>query len=89
MSDGQSRTIAWYEHAWSGIPFLLIFIGGLIGGACGGLGYGLNVAVFKKDWSGPTKYLTCLGISIGAFVLYIVAIMLLAIIFPGLFSKAQ
>jgi hypothetical protein len=87
MEDSESRKLFWYEHAWAGLPFLMIFVGGMLGGACGGLGYGLNNAVFKTNWPGPLKYIVCACISIGVVVLYFVVVIVLVMIFPGVFGE--
>lgn len=78
--------LQWFEHACCGLPLVLLFVGGALGGACGGLGYGLSTAVFKKSLPMPAKYLFSLLISAGAFGLYLGAVIALAAAFPNLFK---
>ena len=76
--------LQWFEHACCGLPLVLICFGGALGGACGGLGYGLSSAVFKKAMPTPAKYLLSLLISTGALGLYLGAVTSLAVAFPNL-----
>ena len=81
-----SVKLQWYEQAWCGLPLLLMFVGGALGGACGGLGYGISAAVFKKALPTPVKYVLSLLITAAAFGLYLGAAIALAIAFPNLFK---
>ena len=78
--------LQWYEHACCGLPLVLMFVGGALGGACGGLGYGLSSAVFKKAMPTPAKYVLSLLISATAFGLYLGVAIVLAVAFPHLFK---
>ena len=78
--------LQWYEQACCGLPLVLLFIGGALGGACGGLGYGVSAAVFKKALPTPVKYLISLLITAAAFGLYLGAVIALAIAFPNFFK---
>jgi len=40
--------LKWYEYAWAALPIALMTVGGLIGGACGGAAFGLNVALMQS-----------------------------------------
>jgi hypothetical protein len=90
MNTNQPETstvrLQWYEHLCCGLPLVLLLLGGAIGGACGGLGYGLSAAVFKKTLPTPVKYLLSLAISAGAFVLYLGVVIALTQAFPNLFK---
>ena len=78
--------LQWYEHACCGLPLVLVVVGGALGGACGGLGYGLSTYVFKKALPAPAKYALSFLISVAAFGLYFGAALALAIAFPNLFK---
>jgi len=40
--------LPWHAHLISGWPLAMVAIGGLIGGACGGLAYGASMSLIKK-----------------------------------------
>ena len=44
------------EHMLCGWPLILVFIGGAIGGALGGVAYAANVAIYKANIPGPIKF---------------------------------
>ncbi len=82
-----SVKLPWYEHAWSGLPLVLMLVGGAIGGACGGVGYALSTAVFKKAMPTPAKYVISLLISIAAAGMYFGVVIMLASFFPDLLKR--
>lgn len=84
--DSPSVKLQWYEHACCGLPLLLMFVGGALGGACGGVGYAVSTAVFKKALPTPAKYVLSVLISITAFGLYLGVAIALAVAFPNLFK---
>jgi hypothetical protein len=62
--------LAWYEHIWISLPFIiLVIIGGAIGGGCGGASWAINKIVIGKTtqpvlrivWTGLIS-LTAVGI---------------------------
>lgn len=71
----------------AGWPLLLVVIGGLVGGACGGLAYGASLSLFKRKGVNAKTYIFTTFIGIGCSLLYIAAIVALNIAFPGLFKK--
>ncbi len=64
-------------HVLCGWPLLLVAVGGLIGGALGGLAYGINIACYKSSM--PVIFKIILNIIVGgaAIVLWIVSAVLL------------
>ncbi len=64
--------LEWYEWVWSGISILLIFSGGLIGGAIGGLSLSVNTQIFRSSLSTTEKYFATAGVSILAVILYLI-----------------
>lgn len=78
------RKLEWYEQAAAGLPLILLFVGGAIGGACGGLGYGINATIFRTDLPTPAKYALSLLVSGGAAMLYVMLVGLLMYQFPAL-----
>jgi hypothetical protein len=78
-----SRPLTWNEYIWIGLPLILIFSGGALGG---GIGFGAaysSARIFRSDRSIPVKYLlTCL-ISIGATAIFFVLAFLLHSLMKG------
>jgi hypothetical protein len=64
--------LQWYEYAWIGIPILLVFVGGAIGGLVGAMGARANGRVFRGNHGAPAKYGISALITIGVPVAYIV-----------------
>ena len=65
-------SLKWYEYVWIGIPVLLVFVGGAIGGFAGALGACANGRVFRSSYSAPAKYGLSALITAGAFVAYVI-----------------
>ncbi len=51
------RPLLWYEWIWAGVPFVLLFIGGALGGLLGGVALAVNVKLFRSEFSTPMKFL--------------------------------
>lgn len=64
--------LAWYEQVWIALPLALVSVGGLIGGACGGLAWGTNKVVFKTVENPALKYLLTGLISASAVVAWLI-----------------
>ena len=82
-----NKKLKGFEHIICGWPLILVFIGGAIGGACGGLAYALNAKLYLSELSKTKKYLYITLVGLGAFVLYYAVVVILVLIFPDLFSK--
>ncbi len=64
-------------HVLCGWPLILVFFGGAIGGALGGLAYAANLAIYKSDMPGPLKVVLNPVIGILAIALwYLIALWL-------------
>ena len=48
--------LAWHEYAWIGIPLLLLFVGGALGGAVGGFATYTNSHILRSDRSLASRY---------------------------------
>lgn len=68
----QTKNVPMMGHVLSGWPLLLVFVGGAIGGAFGGLAYALNLSIYKSSLPGPLKIILNPIIGIAAFVLWFV-----------------
>lgn len=64
--------LAWYEYVWCALPGLLLFIGGLLGGAIGGGAAYLNIHLFRTKETGVKRYVLTGLVSAGAFALFFV-----------------
>lgn len=82
-----TKKLQTHEHLIAGLPIALVVVGGAIGGAIGGGAYAINASIFKRDISTTKKYIYSFLVSIAACAAYAVLILILAIIFPGLFKK--
>ena len=83
----ENKKLTWHEHLACGWPLALVGIGGAIGGLCGGAAYAINAKIFGKNLSKSKKYIYSIAVGIGAIAVYFLAIVILAIIFPNLFSE--
>jgi hypothetical protein len=53
---GLAEPLQWYEYGWSGLPMLLVFVGGALGGLVGGYATVVNGRIFRSDRSVTAKY---------------------------------
>ncbi|MGG3838465.1 hypothetical protein ABEV00_15780 [Paenibacillus thiaminolyticus] len=59
-----AKPAPWYVKLWCVLPLALIFVGGAIGGALGGIGAIANFAVFRTQLPAMAKYMTTLLMTI-------------------------
>lgn len=71
------------EYIWSGIPLVLILLGGAIGGGCGGVACAVNAQIFRTQLPGPAKYAITALVTGAAFVGWIIVALLITILFGG------
>jgi hypothetical protein len=69
--------LRWYEWIWAGFPFVLLFIGGALGGLLGGVALAVNAKLFRSEFSTPTKYLFSGVVSAAAILTFL----LIAVLF--------
>lgn len=81
--DGQTINVAeplpWYAWLWSGLPFLLIFVGGAVGAILGIIGFSVNAKIFRSTWPMLAKFVVSAIVSGAAVVTYIVSATILYI----------
>lgn len=65
-------SLKWYEYAWSGLPILLMFGGGALGGLVGGAATVTNGRIFRSERSSVSKYALAAAITVSAAVIYLV-----------------
>lgn len=61
-----------YEMILSALPIVLVFIGGLLGGIIGILGFGASAAIFRSGLNKGVKVLLSILVIIVAVILYLV-----------------
>lgn len=81
------NNLKWYEHIAAGWSLILLIIGGVVGGAIGGLAYFLNVKIFNLKISKIKKYIYAILVGIAAIAAYLSLAVYLVLTFPGLFKK--
>jgi hypothetical protein len=65
------KPLAWYQWLWGGVPLLLLFVGGAIGGIVGGIAVTLNVRVLRSGMSGILRYAATALVSLAACGIYV------------------
>jgi hypothetical protein len=78
-------SLKWYEYGWLGIPVLLIFMGGAIGGFVGALAACASGRVFRSNHSTLAKYGLSALITVGAFIAFVI----LATVFQWMIGTPQ
>lgn len=85
--DGETvqlaRPLKWYEYLWMGLPILLIFQGGVIGGVCGFVAAYSNAHVFRSGRGAISRYLLSGLISGLAVVVWLAIATLFYLLFSG------
>jgi hypothetical protein len=65
------------QYIWIGWPVVLVFVGGLIGGACGGAAIAINHTIFQRASNNFMRYFATGLISVGALVTWFVLVAVL------------
>lgn len=79
--------LSWRQQIAAGWPLVMIFFGGAVGGALGGLAYLINGQIFHSKMKTPLKYVFSFLTGVWAVLMYVVAIGVLAACFPGIFKQ--
>jgi hypothetical protein len=74
--------LPWYEYVIGGIPVVLLFIGGGLGGLLGGLGMVTNYHLFRENASPLTRYAKVMALTVGCFILYFAVALVIATFIP-------
>jgi len=61
--------LKWYEYIIGGLPILIVFGGGAIGGMIGGAATVINYTFFRGDDTTVNKYLKVVGVNVLCLVL--------------------
>ncbi len=78
-----------FQLIWSGLPLVMLLIGGAIGGLIGGGAYWTNVLVFRSEMSTAERYILTALISGIAVVFFLIVSAFLPGILYGLFDTAM
>ena len=85
--DGKTIKIAeplpWYVWLWSGLPLVLLFIGGALGGALGAVAMTINGRVFRSDMPGALKFAITGAISLVTALAFFVLAIIITQVFRG------
>ncbi|HBC86109.1 MAG TPA: hypothetical protein DCZ94_04055 [Lentisphaeria bacterium] len=76
-----ASALAWYQWVWIGLPVVLVFTGGMIGGMFGGAATYLNYVIMQSSRSAAVRYGVTMALSISAFFCYVIAVVLMNIAF--------
>src|SRR5262249_6380991 len=63
--------LQWHQWLWMGLPMVLLFLGGGLGGLLGGLSMAINVRIFRSDIGNVGRYLATAAISGFAVLIYL------------------
>jgi hypothetical protein len=63
--------LAWYQWLWSGIPLVLVLMGGALGGLLGGITMAFNVRILRSDLTAVARYALAAVLSVGALGAYL------------------
>jgi hypothetical protein len=70
-----AKPLRWFEYAWIGLPMLLVFAGGALGGFVGGGSTVVNGRIFRSERSTVAKYaLAAVTTVAGAAVFFAIAV---------------
>ena len=69
-----TRSLAWYEYAWMGMPIILVFSGGALGALFGLLATYSSARIFRSDRGTGSKFALSGLISLGAVACFIAGV---------------
>ena len=76
--------LKWYAWVWSGLPILLIFIGGALGALAGIVAFGINTQIFRSSRNTGLKFVLTAVVSVLAVAVYLA----LAVLVSGALGSA-
>jgi hypothetical protein len=78
-----AEPLHWYEYVWSGLPILLVFTGGALGGLVGGVAAVTNGRIFRSARSPIAKYGLAAAITVSATAVFLVLAVMLQSLIKG------
>ena len=67
-----AKPLQWFEYVWIGVPMLLVFAGGALGGFVGAGSTVVNGRIFRSDRSAVSKYALAAVTSITSAAIFLV-----------------
>lgn len=86
QASEERRKLTILEQVICAWPMVLIFIGGAIGGACGGAAWVINTRIMGSSMAAPMRYGLVVLTGLIAGALWFVAVMVLTTMFPSVFG---
>lgn len=75
--------LKWYQWLWGGLPIALVFVGGLLGGIIGVIGFTINAKVFRTEIGDALKYLVSGIVTLLAFIAYFIVALIITLLIYG------
>lgn len=70
------KPLPWYQWIWICFPFILVVLGGAIGGGLGAIAASINAQIFQSQQTTVFKYILSALVSIMAFVIWLLIVVL-------------
>ena len=81
------RKLSVVEMVFCAWPIALVAVGGAIGGLFGGLAWAINTKIMASGMSAPMRYGLCVLTGLGAVGAWLLAVFVLAMMFPSMFAQ--
>ena len=75
--------LKWYHWVWGGLPIVLVFVGGALGGIAGFTAFAVNSRIFRADLGGFEKFALTGIVSVVAVLVYFIGAMLVTMLLRG------
>ncbi|MGP1665588.1 MAG: hypothetical protein ACTS5I_06690 [Rhodanobacter sp.] len=62
------------EYVWSCWPLIMAFVGGALGGLCGGVAAAVSIKIFNSSRDPRSKYTLSFLVSLASVALYLLAV---------------
>jgi hypothetical protein len=72
--------LKWFEYFVGGLPIILIFVGGAIGGLIGVIASLTNFNVFRQEGNPIVKYMKVIGITGASYLVYLLVVTLFTLL---------
>ncbi len=72
--------LKWYEYLIGGLPIILIFLGGAIGGLIGVVASLTNFNIFRQEGNPMLKYSKVIGITSASYMVYLLIVTLFSLV---------
>ena len=73
VAQAVAPPLAWYEWILVILPMSLVFLGGGLGGLCGGIAFTINLSLLRGTLPPLGRYGAALGVTLAAYVLFFAA----------------